>query len=516
MRKRARRVAFLVFLAAFTASNVPDLLGAAAHMKNEAVSEEQLNAPEKFKGDKSEALIWLEVGTRRLKSREYEQARAAFEKACAIMYDFKCDGEYRALATLGGKEETKQYRGDPYEKTFAFLYLGILDLMAGKYEDALASLKTAEIADAGTRLEGYKSDCTMVYSLQALCHKLLNEPEAMRECLAMARKTEAFKKEMDLAIKCAVVSCNQLKNTVTGSERDKKAAFLKIDCVFELFMDFLPGCVERERDAAAGTVKAAQMASGLLDNANDKSSQKNEDAVLRRRTEELLKVVKLDEARRTLTFLGETGRENVSLYKSYLAKNNNPDRESLFASMEQPETNTLVIVHHGRGPYKYRVGQKDEKIKFGALAGEPVVYSLCFQPAAGCEGAQVETTVIPVESAFYQATTRGGRVIDYLLKDKVAFEYQTATVSEILNQIAQFAGIAASGASFIFTCISMSTHAEADMRCWRNLPEQVAMNLAYFPAGNYQFKLVDGNKSCAMEMPWEIKKEGLNVVFLLP
>ncbi|NCG20860.1 MAG: hypothetical protein GWP91_17770, partial [Rhodobacterales bacterium] len=81
------------------------------------------------------------------------------------MQDFRADGVFRASI---GVESAKEWKGEPYEKMMAFLYLGLLRYQEGDYSNALAMTKSAILADTGTDSSQYRADFVPAFVLQSL------------------------------------------------------------------------------------------------------------------------------------------------------------------------------------------------------------------------------------------------------------------------------------------------------------------------------------------------------------
>ena len=69
----------------------------------------------------SAALYHLRLGTLDLGVGNDDAAKEHFIRAASTMQDFTADGEFRAVV---GREETKEYKGDPYEQMMGAWYLG--------------------------------------------------------------------------------------------------------------------------------------------------------------------------------------------------------------------------------------------------------------------------------------------------------------------------------------------------------------------------------------------------------
>jgi len=144
----------------------------------------------------------------------------------------------------------------------------------------------------------------------------------------------------------------------------------------------------------------------------------------------------------------------------------------------QPKANVLFIVEYGPGPQKYGAGQYREQLRF-RTRGSPVL-------SAQIKTGPINLPVAPCDDLNFQATTRGGRVMDHVLANKAVFKgttdklgdvaliggLTTAAVSE--DRRTQNIGFAVALAGLISKGISSATTPEADTRQWDNLPQFIS------------------------------------------
>ncbi len=151
-----------------------------------------------------------------------------------------------------------------------------------------------------------------------------------------------------------------------------------------------------------------------------------------------------------------------------------------------PTNNVLVFVNYGHGPKKYAAGQYGEELRFrdgSSVASEVMI--------------RVDDTaahVGPYDDLNFQATTRGGRVMDHILGNKAVFKSGTdaAGTAGILsgavlasNRDTQAAGLGLLAAGILSKVISASTRPEADTRTWDNLPLFLTFASFRLPPGPY-------------------------------
>lgn len=146
-----------------------------------------------------------------------------------------------------------------------------------------------------------------------------------------------------------------------------------------------------------------------------------------------------------------------------------------------PDHDVLVIAETGLSPRKEAGGQQGEVLLFKPgedFAEEKVVIKLHDKLL----------TTFPMEDIAWQATTRGGRPMDGLLKGQVLFKNvnqamgQTLTVAgiEAMNQAnyqnnsnMAYVGAAMALIGLIQMVVAEAVRPEADTRYWSNLPDSV-------------------------------------------
>ena len=147
-----------------------------------------------------------------------------------------------------------------------------------------------------------------------------------------------------------------------------------------------------------------------------------------------------------------------------------------------PDDNVLVIAETGNSPVKVAAGKGKAALTFKRGTG---FREKTARVAAG--GGREQTPNIS-EDIYWQATTRGGREVDKILKDKVVFKETNKEMGEALTQLgaqgmvlsAQHDSDEGMIASGVVTAIGLvqqgvaaSTQTRADDRYWDSLPDSV-------------------------------------------
>jgi tetratricopeptide (TPR) repeat protein len=150
--------------------------------------------------------------------------------------------------------------------------------------------------------------------------------------------------------------------------------------------------------------------------------------------------------------------------------------------------NAIFFLEYGDGPTKYATGEYQQELRFR------------------CGGSRVRSARVtvngrelkapPYDDLCFQATTRGGRVMDHILANKAVFKSATDTAGNVAivgggvmaattSGDAQIAGLGLLAAGLISKAISASTKPQADTRAWDNLPMHLSFTFAQLPPGQH-------------------------------
>ena len=200
----------------------------------------------------------------------------------------------------------------------------------------------------------------------------------------------------------------------------------------------------------------------------------------------------------------------------------------------EPAHNVLVFAEWGRGPEKIAAGEYGEQLKFST-------------PFSAAQRARLTVagralTLTPWDDLCFQATTRGGRVMDHILGNKAVFKDTTGTVGDLALAGAAIAheearrkrrrgesgegsddtalALAAIGA--LGKIMSAATVAHADTREWDNLPRFLSFTALALPAGEHaatlEFLDADGQPLAGRARAFTLRvpadRAGDTVVFL--
>ena len=156
-----------------------------------------------------------------------------------------------------------------------------------------------------------------------------------------------------------------------------------------------------------------------------------------------------------------------------------------------PSVNVLVFLEFGPGPLKYAAGEHGEQLRF-RTAPSPV-------KSARLQVAGLTVTAAPVDDVNFQATTRGGRVMDHILGNKAVFKDTADTVGDAAilggavlavagqgrKSAADEAGAALVLAGLASKLLAAATMPQADTRAWDNLPQFLSFVQLRLPPGDH-------------------------------
>ncbi|MGZ8938363.1 MAG: hypothetical protein ACXW32_04040 [Limisphaerales bacterium] len=166
--------------------------------------------------------------------------------------------------------------------------------------------------------------------------------------------------------------------------------------------------------------------------------------------------------------------------------------EKVFKLGELPpyskSANTMVFLEFGKGPAKYATGEYGEQLRF--RPGQSPV------KGAWIKVANKAVRIAPYDDVNFQATTRGGRVMDHILANKAVFKSTTDNIGDAAiiggavvashsrhSSDAQIAGLGILAAGVISKVVAAATTPDADIRTWENLPGHISFVGLDLPAG---------------------------------
>lgn len=184
--------------------------------------------------------------------------------------------------------------------------------------------------------------------------------------------------------------------------------------------------------------------------------------------------------------LGGDGREALVRARKSARQGRPPDYD--------PNHNVLVFAETGHGPTKYATGPYHEQLRFRAGSSAPVGVTL----RTGGHLWRLE----PWDDLSFQATTRGGRVMDHVLANKAVFKSATSTAGDIAivsgaimasernrNSSVDEVGVGLIIAGALSKLVSAATTPEADTRAWKSLPQFLYFGSLALGAGEHAIEV---------------------------
>lgn len=183
--------------------------------------------------------------------------------------------------------------------------------------------------------------------------------------------------------------------------------------------------------------------------------------------------------------------DNLGAGQDALARARKLSRRTLPDYSRAP--NVLFFVEYGKGPTKYAGGEHGEQLRFFVEQSRAVSARL-----------QVDRQVYdlsPYDDLNYQATTRGGRVMDHILGNKAVFKRNTDAIGDVAlagaigtaaygrGEDAGNAALALAAVGLISKLASAATQTAADTRSWDNLPQYLSFAAVTLPAGEHPARL---------------------------
>lgn len=158
----------------------------------------------------------------------------------------------------------------------------------------------------------------------------------------------------------------------------------------------------------------------------------------------------------------------------------------------EKEANVLFFVEFGRGPTKVAAGEYKEQLRFNPGSSQSSKASITIS--------NLNLALGPYDDLTYQATTRSGRVVEYVDQGKAVFK----TVTGVTGVAAMGTGAALMtshhtagagavtlgvGALVTIASIATDTHPKADVRCWDTLPQYLSFAALRAAPGTYTARI---------------------------
>jgi tetratricopeptide (TPR) repeat protein len=149
-----------------------------------------------------------------------------------------------------------------------------------------------------------------------------------------------------------------------------------------------------------------------------------------------------------------------------------------------PKANVFIFIDFGQGPTKYGTGEYGEELRFREGSSPSRIAMVRVGNQTSRAGAYDDLT--------YQATTRGGRVMDHVLANKAVFKTGTDTFGNAAliggiitaqNRGTQEIGLGLVAAGVLSKIVAAATTPAADIRSWNNLPQYLSFTALQLAPG---------------------------------
>lgn len=455
---------------------------------------------------------WLRVASMALNAGEPEYARQVLINVTSRFESVMTEknfskSERAALQTLGGKEEKKYFLGDPYEQMMAYLYLGILDFQAGDFEKARVSFKNASIVDGGSGSEKFRSDFYLAFLLEGIASIQLNDKSQAEDSFRFAKEAFAFRLRMPEIQRFLGTAVNKVfAETQDKSIRKQQKRRQLLDAAYQFLLESVPLSGFQENNFSQIMAQVSAVAREKA-----KSPPKN----LKVSGKEFLDTVDRILAKLSEQEFGDLEQAITEQTKSFNA---------LVDTCYSKDTNVFWIHQIGWGPTRRRFGQYGEILKFCSY---PERYKKLIITLRSLGNIPISYWLLPDnfgESIVWQANTRGGREMDYILGNRAVYRQSLTNVSTVSANIgAQILSttpytmssgnfrsndaMAANAAvalaflvgSLIVEAAAQSMHPEADIRTWHELPARLIFGCLTLSPGEYELR-VSGLDSMGMRV----------------
>ena len=179
------------------------------------------------------------------------------------------------------------------------------------------------------------------------------------------------------------------------------------------------------------------------------------------------------------------------------------------------QANVLFLIEYGLGPSKYAGGEYGEQLRFRDNPSPVRTATVTVNGQKLTAGA--------CDDLMFQATTRGGRMMDHVLGNKAVFKSTTGAVGDIAivsgaimagqsghHNATDEVGVGLLAAGVISKLFSSMTTPQADTRTWDNLPHYLTFATLALPPGQH-VALIEFQDAAGRPLPSLSKNITVNV-----
>ncbi|MCB2155538.1 hypothetical protein KQI84_11685 [bacterium] len=143
-------------------------------------------------GERNWVLNLDELALQALKNGDHDLAKRALDEAILLIEIIYGDSDQAQRArTLFFEEDSKIFKGDPYERSMTYFYRGVLYMNDADWDNARACFRSAILQDAFTEESQNAGDWAIFDYLIGVCEVRLGRPDYAQEAFARAQKTYA-------------------------------------------------------------------------------------------------------------------------------------------------------------------------------------------------------------------------------------------------------------------------------------------------------------------------------------
>lgn len=140
-------------------------------------------------GAQHRVLLQMAAGRAAFLRGDWAMAEALFADAQQEVETIYADNpKAQAARRLFVPESTKDFKGDPYERAMLGIYLGLIDLSRGEFDNARAGFRFAQLQDTLSASEEYQDDMALAQYLVGWTYWCEGSPQSAQEEFARARK----------------------------------------------------------------------------------------------------------------------------------------------------------------------------------------------------------------------------------------------------------------------------------------------------------------------------------------
>ncbi len=140
-------------------------------------------------GHQGAVLNQMEIGIRAFKMGHYKLATQALDYVLEQIESVYADNENaRKARSLWHEEGRKDFKGEPYERSMAYYYRGLLYLREGEYDNARASFLGGLLQDSFAEEQQYRSDFALLMFLAGWSAHLMGDEYLAKEAFDELKK----------------------------------------------------------------------------------------------------------------------------------------------------------------------------------------------------------------------------------------------------------------------------------------------------------------------------------------